>query len=616
MLPVTAMRRLEALGGISVQGKRVNGLYRLMECPLLWYEAYAHIAANRGATTKGTDDTTMDGFSAERVAALIERLKNGTYRPRPTRRVYIPKANGKTRPLGIPSGDDKLVQEVVRGLLERIYEPVFQDSSHGFRRGRSCHTALESIGATWTAVKWIVDMDLQSFFDTMDHDVMVALLEKRIADHRFINLIRAMLNAGYLEDWTYHKTYSGTPQGGVCSPILSGIYLHELDLFMADLKARFDVGKKRKKNGEYNRLCHRIATLRGRWDHLAEDADTADDRQALKGEIRRLERRRHTMLSQDPLDAGYKRLRYCRYADDFVIGVIGTRAEAEAVMAEVQGFVRNTLNLTISMEKSHVAPAKKGVTFLGYWIGTYTGRRVIKTRRGQRHTLLKSMSERFQLQVPEEHVRKFCVAKGYGDYSTIKALHRTVLINLSEAEIVALYNAELRGLANYYALAMDVKRKLSKLAYLWKTSLLKTLANKRQTSVAQVAHSLKRDDGYALVVSSEKGRRAIPIFRLADLHKPVGVSAMADLIPPIAWVFSRTELIRRLNANECEYCGTRSGSFAVHHVRGMKSVKEGKAPWQQLMIAKNRKTLVLCTNCHALLHAGTLPSPEAIRACV
>lgn len=165
MLPVTAMRRLEALGGISVQGKRVNGLYRLMECPLLWYEAYAHIAANRGATTKGTDDTTMDGFSAERVAALIERLKNGTYRPRPTRRVYIPKANGKTRPLGIPSGDDKLVQEVVRGLLERIYEPVFQDSSHGFRRGRSCHTALESIGATWTAVKWIVDMDLQSFFD-------------------------------------------------------------------------------------------------------------------------------------------------------------------------------------------------------------------------------------------------------------------------------------------------------------------------------------------------------------------------------------------------------------------------------------------------------------------
>jgi len=165
MLPDTVNRRLEARGVISVQGQRVNGLFRLMESPLLWYEAYAHIYANSGATTKGTDGTSLDGFSTERVTALIERLKSGTYRPHPTRRVYIPKANGKTRPLGIPSGDDKLVQEVVRNILEHIYEPVFQNSAHGFRPKRSCHTALTAIKETWTAVKWIVDMDIQGCFD-------------------------------------------------------------------------------------------------------------------------------------------------------------------------------------------------------------------------------------------------------------------------------------------------------------------------------------------------------------------------------------------------------------------------------------------------------------------
>ena len=221
MLTATVTRRLDALATISKEGKRINGLFRLMEHPLLWYEAYANIYSNAGAITKGVDGSTLDGFSQARVASIITRLKDGTYRFKPTRRVYIPKANGKKRPLGVPSGDDKLVQEVVRLILERIYEPVFQTSSHGFRPGRSPHTALEQIGQQWTSVKWIIDMDIQSFFDTIDHEVMIAVLEKKIDDARFIALIKAMLVAGYVEDWRFHGTYSGTPQGGIASPILA-----------------------------------------------------------------------------------------------------------------------------------------------------------------------------------------------------------------------------------------------------------------------------------------------------------------------------------------------------------------------------------------------------------
>src|SRR5437868_5611421 len=236
MLSATVMRRLEALETISKQGKRINGVFRLMENPILWHEAYANIYANEGALTKGVDDVTLDGFSHERVNSIIARLKAGTYRFKPVRRTYIRKANGKKRPLGVSSGNDKLVQEVVRIILERIYEPVFEDSSHGFRPGRSPHTALEQIRQEWTAVKWLVDMDLQSYFDTIPHDVLIALLEKKIEDKRFIGLIQAMLGAGYLENLTYHTTFSGVPQGSICAPILANVVLHELDLYMKELK--------------------------------------------------------------------------------------------------------------------------------------------------------------------------------------------------------------------------------------------------------------------------------------------------------------------------------------------------------------------------------------------
>jgi RNA-directed DNA polymerase len=232
MLSETVIRRLEALGEISKQGKPINGLFRLLENSILWYEAYANIYANEGATTPGIDGTTLDGFSQRRIESIITRLKDGRYHFQPARRTYVPKKNGKKRPLGVSTGDDKLVQEVVRIILERIYEPVFEDSSHGFRPGRSPHTALEQIGNQWSAIKWIVDMDIRSYFDTINHQLLMGLLRKKIEDTRFLRLIQAMLDAGYLEDWTYHATYSGVPQGSICAPILANIYLHELDLFM------------------------------------------------------------------------------------------------------------------------------------------------------------------------------------------------------------------------------------------------------------------------------------------------------------------------------------------------------------------------------------------------
>ena len=248
-------RKLEGISDASQKGRRVRDLFQMMtNCKELWFEAYANIYSNEGAITTGVNRNTLDGFSEERVDAIIDKLKRKKYKFRPVRRVYIPKHSGKRRPLGILIGDDKLVQEVARILLERIYEPIFSNHSHGFRPDRSCHTALKQIERVWTGVKWYIEYDIEDFFNNMNHEIMVHLLEKKIDDRRFINLIKGMLRAGYLEDWIYYPTYSGTPQGAGVSPILSSVYLHELDIFIEHAVKEFHVGKLKRSNPEYTRL--------------------------------------------------------------------------------------------------------------------------------------------------------------------------------------------------------------------------------------------------------------------------------------------------------------------------------------------------------------------------
>ncbi len=614
MLTETVIRRLEALGDISQQGKRINGLFRLMENIILWHEAYAHIYANDGATTKGVDNVTLDGFSTQRVLSIIARLKDGSYRFRPVRRTYVPKKNGKKRPLGISSGDDKLVQEVVRSMLDRIYEPIFQASSHGFRPRRSPHTALEQIGHQWTAVKWMVDMDLKSYFDTISHELLMELLSKKIEDDRFLRLIKAMLDAGYLEDWTFHTTYSGVPQGSIVSPILANIFLHEFDLFMNTMKEKFEKGRERSLNPTYISHTNKIRRLRKKWKTLKGKGASKQELQEVQKAIEEVKQQRREAPSGDPFDSEYKRLYYCRYADDFIVGIIGSKADAERVGQEMRAFLQETLKLTVAEEKSHIRHSKEGSTFVGHEIKTYTGKRVVKVKRGSQHYTAETIAERLQLHIPPGKLQQFCLKNRYGSYDTAWGHHRPELTTLSDAEIILAYNGELRGLANYYALAYNVKREMGKLHYTWQTSLFKTLASKHKGSINQITKQLKTDDGYVLTIKGEQKTRNIRVFRLKDLEPPRVTSENIDKLPnTFPLTLSRSELIRRLNTEKCEYCGTKEGPFEVHHIRKMKDVVQGKQLWQQVMAGRRRKTLVLCLHCHHQLHAGKLPDVEYAR---
>src|SRR6267154_2985969 len=244
--------------------------------------------------TPGANEETADGMSEEKNEQIIGLMRNERYRFSPARRVYIPKKNGKLRPLGLPSWSDKLAGEVVRLLLEAYYEPGFSDLSHGFRKRRGCHTALRKVHDTWTGTVWFIEGDISDCFGSLSHEILLGILAEKIRDQRFLRLIRNMLKAGYLEDWEYHDTLSGCPQGGVVSPVLSNIYLHKLDEFVEkELIPQYTRGTRRKEPPDYWRLRNRRVSARKRGD---------------REETRKIAKQMRATPASDPMDPGYRRL--------------------------------------------------------------------------------------------------------------------------------------------------------------------------------------------------------------------------------------------------------------------------------------------------------------------
>jgi group II intron reverse transcriptase/maturase len=600
--------RLASLSILSRQGKRINGLYRLLGSTYIWEEAYEMIARNQGILTKGSDPTdTADGFSLKVIEGIITAIRERTYKPRPVRRVYIPKPNGKKRPLGIPSFCDKLVQAAVKIVLEAIYEPIFLDCSHGFRPGRSCHTALNTIDKVWNGTVWLVDVDVVGYFDNINHDILLALLGKRIEDDDFLKLIKSMLTAGYLEDWVLNKTFSGTPQGGVVSPVLANVYLHELDEFMMEFRKRFDRGTKRRPNPAYLVVAQRAKRARRKIDALK----TEGRKDQVKAQLEKLRthlKAQREIPSVDGLDPNYRRLQYIRYADDFLIGVTGTKQEARDLMEMVRTFLRDALNLEVSDEKSGISYAKDGTGFLGYTVRTGgTPPCLHKVKLAGRTLTRRSAAHMTSLHIPVGKLVSFVERQRLGNYHMIRGTMRPELTNSSDYEIVMLYNAVMRGLAEYYALGSDWKRELNRVQTIWWFSLMKTLGRKHKCSVAKVVgHLLSVHDGEpGLWVDAAKGRRFVRIFKLKYIPEKVVQKPDLDYVPRTIRGAARTDMIDRLRAHICERCGSNGVPLEIHHVRRLADIANlSMTTWAK--IARQRKRHAVCRKCHDAIHAGTL----------
>src|SRR5277367_5266606 len=467
------------------KGLPCGELYRQLFNKDLYLLAYGNIYPNKGAMTPGASGETADGMSEAKIGQIIELMRCERYRFAPVRRVLIPKKNGKLRPLGLPSWSGKLVGEVVRLLLEAYYEPQFSGRSHGFRKGRGCHTALREIQDTWTGTVWFIEGDISDCFGSIDHEILLGILAGKIRDNRFLKLIRNMLKAGYLEDWVYHDTLSGSPQGGVVSPILSNIYLHKLDEFVEqELIPQYTRGARRKSNPEYNRI-------KARRNHARKHGDRAAARD--------LEKQMRTLPSTDPMDPGYRRLRYIRYADDHLLGLTGPKAEAEQVKARIAMFLRETLGLELNAAKTLITRARsQRARFLGYDI---TVQHCDTQRTGGRRTA----NGKIALRVPPDVVKAQCAR--YRQHG--KPWHRTRLQNLDDYDIVRIYGAEYRGVVNYYLLAQDAWR-LGTLQWNAERSMLKTLAAKRRSTVTTMAArhkaKIKTSDGLRTCFETRKHR--------------------------------------------------------------------------------------------------------------
>ncbi len=489
----------------------------------------------------------------------------------------------------MPGWNDKLLQEVIRSILEAYYEPKFSDASHGFRQGRGCHTALERIKEKGKGTKWFVEGDIRSCFDKIEFSVLLNILKKDFKDNRLILLIRRMLEAGYMEDKVFNQTYSGVPQGGIASPILTNLVLNELDKYIeGTLIPEFNKGTKRTHNNAYKRC---------------KDRERHAKKKGKKEEAKRHRKASLKLSSRIPDDPDYKKMWYVRYADDWLVGVIGSKFDANIIKEKIATYLKESLRLELSEEKTLITHARtEKANFLGYHIHVlhddgrhYQGKRTINGKIG--------------LTIPKKVISNYrsrYMRRG-------KPVHRSYSICDEPFSTISHYQAEYRGIVQYYKMAFNL-HKMSHLKHTMEVSLVKTLAAKYKTS----CHKIYKE--YQTSIETTYGKRKV----LQVIIKRKGKNPLKTHFGGISLIWqkktklndlkageiiwsTRTELIERLMADQCELCQS-TKKVEVHHIRKIADIKKkGKEPrqnWEKRMIARNRKTLVVCRKCHTLIHTG------------
>ena len=590
---VREMRTAETLLNIiQDRGKRklpLDDVYRQLYNPDFSLRSYAKMYKNDGAMTPGTTEETVDGMSLNKIDQVIEALRCERWKWPPVRRVLIDKPQGGKRPLGIPDWSPKVVQDIVRSILEAYYEPQFSDHSHGFRPKRGCQSALTKIHNTWNGTKWFIEGDIKGCFDNIDHHILRNILRENIHDNRFLRLIEGALKAGYCEDWTYHPSLSGSPQGGIVSPILSNIYLDKLDKFVEKtLIPEYTKSDKRETNPAYGHVANQLQTAR---------------RQGNLERIRALEKELRKHPSKTPDDPGYRRLRYIRYADDFLFGFAGPFEESHQIKDKVASFLQTELKLTLSAEKTLITHAHTGrARFLGYEIGIMYSATKLDDR------LRRSVNGAVGMYIPEDVIQ----AKRQRYLRDGKPIHRPELQNDSEYDIIVRSQGEYRGLVQYYGLAQNLAQ-LGYVKWTMETSLLKTLASKNQTSTTKESKRLQATiqtpDGprrcLQLIIQREKKTPLIATFGGLSLKRRKNPVIKDRVILP--YVRIRSEIVERLLNDTCEVCGGKA-NIQMHHVRHLRDLnKKGKKEmplWMKIMISRKRKSIPLCKGCHDDVHSN------------
>jgi len=553
----------------STTPKFINkDIYRLLYDENIYIIAYNAIKSNHGAETKGADGTSLNGFCMEWVHEIISSLRNESYRPLPNKTQLIPKKNGKMRKLGFPNGRDKLLQEAVRIILECIYEPTFSDYSHGFRPNRSTQTTMAQI-ENWHGTSWFIEGDISACFDEIDHRILESILRERIADERFIRLINKMLRAGYFDmQHEFHQTDFGAPQGSTCSPILANIYLDKLDRFMTDITERECIGESRRKSSAYTSIQYQIQKLRNA-EYSAENGE----------QIRKLVRIRKSQSSKDMFDPRFRRVRYVRYADDFLVGVTASMQYTKSIRDEIKQFLQETLHLRLNMDKTKLTHShNERAFFLGYFI-----QRGNKASRNKGNIRIKA---NINGMIQKLRQNGLCHSDGY-------PIGITQFIPLPPEKIVNYGNQVLRGLVNQAVGCINL-HECARIQYIIQLSVAKTLARKYDISMRKV---FKKFGSFIRVdyLSENKEKREIqlalfPNFKRRRNHFYTLLTASKVPFSPIYNPQNPTK-------KSCTLCGS-NDDIRMFHRKPVSLITRPSKPIIEHMIRINRRQIPLCKRCY------------------
>jgi group II intron reverse transcriptase/maturase len=600
------LTRLEAISRLSKKDKKWEHkeIFRTLSNSDLWIIAYENIKGNKGGLTPGITPETLDGISLKRLHHLQTDVYSEKYKFAPVKRTYIRRPDGRNRPLGLPTANDKIVQEVMRMILEAIYEPVFSNLSFGFRPGRGCHTALEYIERKFRWVEWVVEGDIQQAYPTINHNILIKILEKRIDDPRFIRLIRKLLKCGVVEDDRRSYSDTGVPQGSIVSPILANIYYHELDEYVEKLAHCYSTPPEKitkQKSTEYKSLEHKISKISKQVSDLPQGST---ERVELVKEMKSIRKKR---LMINSLKEPVTRIEYTRYADDWIIGVAGNHTLAMHFKDKVSEFLLKDLKQVIHPVKTKITNLRKGnVHFLGYYIflprnrpiSPYKGKGVRTIRRG---------NPTLRFDVPVDIVIQRYIDRGYFKRTNnkgVRPISRASYACLEDHVIVNHYRSLWLGIYNYY-LGCTNRGRLQYLHYLLHMSCAMTLGHRHRVSCSKIF----KKHGKKLIIQVPNTERTVSFpYRTTWRLSEKKWLCNSGITPP-GYKYSN-RLAKSSLGLPCIICYSKEGPIEMHHVKHVRKEGHRYGGFHQQMALLNRKQVPLCQLCHKRVHQGLYDGPS------
>lgn len=579
---------------------KLNNLIGAISNPKLLALAYELIKSKPGNMTPGADTTTLDSLDLNWIQNTAAKLQAGQFRWSPARLVKIPKPNkpGQTRPLGIANPREKVVQKAIQLVLSALYEPIFRDCSHAFRPARSCHTALRACSSKLIGAKWVIEGDISKCFDKIGHEKLMEILRCKIGCQKTLNLLKTALQVGYAKlEGVVERSLEGTPQGSVLSPLLCNIFLHELDAFMEDLIPSINSGKARRKNRAYKNITYHLSRARKQRD---------------VPRIRLLRQRLWNTPAGDPFDPSFKRCTYIRYADDFIIGVIGSKADAVVILNKVRIFLAEQLGLDLHLDKTQITHfPTKAVQFLGTVLRGYghlKGTYIKQIRHGSSTRFL-SVALQIRLEAPIKLLLEKLVKARF--FCKVNFKYRPVrvgrLMNLEMPDILKYYNSIIRGYCNYYSFA-DNRSSLGSIIHGLKMSCALTLKSKLKLhSRAAVYSKFGSRLSYSRTIET-KGKQMVKTYSLQipenfkRLPFKERFSTSDPSLPNLHRVWN-AKLTKSNLWKSCVICG--SYPAEMHHLRSISRLRDRSQSVDFIkaqMMAINRKQVPLCKTHHHKVH--------------